>query len=66
MIKDYIIACLNTSKPTRVDVATYVYDSLAKDGGKMKIHDISKNLGKNLLITPLLCISLTRNALLSL
>jgi len=28
---------LNTSKPTRLDVATYVYDSLAKDEEKMKI-----------------------------
>jgi len=37
MIKDYIIASLNTSKPTRVDVATYVYESFAKDGRKMKI-----------------------------
>ena len=37
MIKDYIIACLNTSKPTRVDVATYVYESIAKDERKMKI-----------------------------
>ena len=37
MIKDYIIACLNTSKPTRVDVATYVYDNFAKDEEKMKI-----------------------------
>jgi len=37
MIKDYIIACLNTSKPTRVDVATYVYESLEKDKRKMKI-----------------------------
>jgi len=33
----YIIACLNTSKPTRVDVATYVYAIFAKDEGKMKI-----------------------------
>jgi len=31
------MACLNTSKPTRVDVATYVYASLAKDERKMKI-----------------------------
>jgi len=31
------MACLNTLKPTRVDVATYVYASLAKDEGKMKI-----------------------------
>ena len=31
------MACLNTSKPTGVDVATYVYASLAKDEKKMKI-----------------------------
>ena len=31
-----------------------------------KIHDVSTNLGKNLLLTPLLCVSLTRNAILSL
>jgi len=37
MIKDYIIVCLNTSKLTRVDVATHFYGSLAKDGRKMKI-----------------------------
>jgi len=37
MIKDYIIACLNTSKPTRVDVATYIFESIAKDGRKMRI-----------------------------
>jgi len=30
------MACLNTSKPTRVDVATYVYASLAKNEEKMK------------------------------
>jgi len=35
--RNYIIACLNTSKPTRVDVATYVHDSFAKDEEKMKI-----------------------------
>jgi hypothetical protein len=28
------MACLNTSKPTRVDVTTYVYDSFAKDEEK--------------------------------
>jgi len=27
----------NTSKPTRVDVATHFYGSLGKDGIKMKI-----------------------------
>jgi len=27
---------MNTSKPTRVDVATYVYESLANDERKMK------------------------------
>jgi len=37
MIKDYIIACLNTSKSTRVDVAIYIYESFAKDGRKVKI-----------------------------
>ena len=37
MIKDYTIVCLNTSKPTRVDVTTYVYESFAKDRRKMKI-----------------------------
>jgi len=28
-----------------------------------KIHDISTNLGKNILLTPLLCVSLTRNVI---
>jgi len=37
MIKYYIIVCLNTSKPTRVEVTTYSYESFAKDGKKMKI-----------------------------
>ena len=35
--KVYIMACLNTSNPTSVDVATYVYASLANDERKMKI-----------------------------
>jgi len=54
-------------KTTRADVATYVYDSFAKDEEKVKIpcldQDVSLNLGLNLLLTTLLCVSLSRNAL---
>ena len=37
MIKRLHNSLFNTSKPTRIDVATYVYDSFAKDEEKMKI-----------------------------
>jgi len=54
-------------KTTRVDVAIYVYDSFAKDEEKVKIpcldQDVSLNLGLNLLLTTLLCVSLSRNVL---
>jgi len=45
-----------------IDLTTYFHSSLAKMEEKMKIHDVSTNLGKNPLLTLLLHVSLSRNA----
>ena len=54
-------------QPQRIDLATYVHSSLAKMEEKMKIHgkihDVSTNLGKNPLLTLLLHVFLSRNAI---
>ena len=53
--------------PTRWDLATHCHGSLAKMEERWrshdKIYDFSTNLGKNLPLPPLPCVSLSRNAL---
>ena len=53
--------------PIRWDLATHCHGSLAKMEERWrfhdKIYDFSTNLGKNLPLPPLPCVSLSRNAL---